>query len=67
VLVRKSACLKSSAPGLAADLPNIEQNRPASKPRNEFILPRTAIQLIIDYSAFVAVAYYGEVGLTINY
>jgi hypothetical protein len=34
--------------GLVGDLPNIDNNPPASRPRNEFILERTDIFQVVD-------------------
>ena len=48
VLVLKSARLRSSATGVAGDLPNID-NRPAAiSPRKEFILTRKDIRLVVS-------------------
>jgi hypothetical protein len=46
VLVLNSTRLKSFVVGLAGGLPNIDENQPAHKPRNEFILELTDIFLI---------------------
>ena len=46
VLVLNSIRFKSSAVGLAGDLPNNDNNPDANKARNEFILVRTRILMI---------------------
>jgi hypothetical protein len=48
VLVLNSIRLKSLAVGLVGGLPNTDNNRPASRPRNEFILERTDIFQVVD-------------------
>jgi hypothetical protein len=63
VLVLNSIRLISFVVGLTGDLPNIDSNPPASKPRNEFTLERTDILNLL----FTVEYYFSSWQPTINH